>query len=157
MAIREIIKDTDEQLRKISRLVEDIDYKVLLLLDDMKETMAKNNGVGLAAPQLSMLKRIITVDSGTEILEIINPVIISKKGSQIAVEGCLSIPGLYGEVRRPKYVQVEGLNRFGEKIKIDGEDLLATVLSHEIDHLDGILFTDKVLRYIDPETRPKRG
>jgi len=107
------------------------------------------NGVGLAAPQVGILKRVVVIDVGEGLMELINPVIVKQEGEQTEVEGCLSIPGVAGEVKRPAKVLVEALNRDGEKIKVEGQGLLAVALCHEIDHLDGILFIDKVIRFID--------
>ena len=149
MAIRNIRLDGDEVLRKVSREVDVIDEKVLTLIKDMAETMYKVDGVGLAAPQVGILKRVIVIDVGDGLLELINPKIIEQSGEQIEVEGCLSIPGIMGEVKRPAKVVVEALNPKGEKVVINGEGLLAVALCHEIDHLDGILFKDKVIRFVE--------
>ncbi len=146
MAIRNILKDEDPTLRKRSREVEKIDQRIITLVDDMIDTMYDADGVGLAAPQVGVLKRIIVIDVGEGEIELINPVIIESTGEQIDVEGCLSIPGITGEVKRPDRVKVRGLDRNGKTIEILGEELLARALCHEIDHLDGILFTDKVLK-----------
>ncbi|HHW00008.1 MAG TPA: peptide deformylase [Clostridiaceae bacterium] len=151
MAIRNIVKEGDEVLRKKSKEVTKIDDKILTLLKDMAETMYKAGGVGLAAPQVGILKRVVVIDTGDGLLELINPVITSAKGEQIEVEGCLSVPGLYAEVKRPAEVEVEALNAKGEKITIKGKELLAVALCHEIDHLDGILFKDKAIRFLDED------
>lgn len=145
MALRNIRKYGDELLRKKSRKVEKIDNKIITLLDDMQETMYEADGVGLAAPQVGILKRIVVIDVGDGIIRLINPVILSYEGSQIDEEGCLSIPGELKKVDRPYKVKVEALNEKGEKIVIEGEELLARALCHEIDHLDGILFIDKAV------------
>lgn len=145
MAIRNILKDNDPTLRKKSRVVDKIDKRVLTLLDDMVDTMYEADGVGLAAPQVGVLKRVIVIDVGEELIELINPEIVETWGEEIASEGCLSIPGVTGEVKRPKRVKVKGLNREGDWIEVEGTDLLARALCHEIDHLEGILFTDKVI------------
>ncbi|AOT68417.1 peptide deformylase [Geosporobacter ferrireducens] len=145
MAIRNILKDSDPTLRKKSRIVEKIDDRILVLLDDMIDTMYEADGVGLAAPQVGVLKRIIVVDVGEGIIELINPEIIDSWGEQVGAEGCLSLPGITGDVSRPAGVRVKGLNRKGETIEIEGKDLLAVALCHEIDHLEGILFTDRVI------------
>lgn len=146
MAIRNIIEDGDPTLRKTSRVIEKIDKRIVTLLDDMIETMYDADGVGLAAPQVGILKRIAIIDVGEGIIELINPEIIEAKGEQIDAEGCLSIPGVSGDVKRPKYVKVRALDRSGKTIEIEGTDLLARALCHEIDHLEGILFTDKVIK-----------
>lgn len=151
MAIRLIRKEGDEVLRKKSRPVEEINEKITLLIKDMVETMYKSDGVGLAAPQIGVLKRIVVLDAGDKLYELINPVIASQSGEQSYVEGCLSIPGEYGEVKRPAKVTVEALNPKGEKVTIEGEGLLAVVLCHEIDHLDGILYKDKAFRMLSKE------
>ncbi|HOQ37295.1 MAG TPA: peptide deformylase [Acetivibrio sp.] len=149
MAIRIIREEGDEVLRKKSKEVDVIDDKIKTLLSDMAETMYAANGVGLAAPQVGILKRVVVIDVGEGLMELINPVIVKQEGEQTEVEGCLSIPGVAGEVKRPAKVLVEALNRDGEKIKVEGQGLLAVALCHEIDHLDGILFIDKVIRFID--------
>lgn len=151
MAIRNIVKEGDEVLRKKSKEVKKIDDKIITLLKDMAETMYEAGGVGLAAPQVGILKRIVVIDTGDGLLELINPVIISSKGEQVEVEGCLSVPGLYAEVKRPAEVDVEALNARGEKITIKGKELLTVALCHEIDHLDGILFKDKAIRFLDED------
>ncbi|QEK11996.1 peptide deformylase [Crassaminicella thermophila] len=146
MAIRNIVRDGDPVLRKKSRTVEKVDQRVLTLLDDMKETMYNADGVGLAAPQVGILKRIIIIDVGDGLIELINPEIVEVKGEQIEAEGCLSVPGVTGDVKRPKWVRVRGIDRYGNMIEMEGKDLLARAFCHEIDHLDGILFTDKVIK-----------
>jgi len=143
MAIREIRKIGDDVLRKVSKRVEKIDHKILELLEDMAETMYKANGIGLAAPQVGILKRIVVIDIGDGIIELINPEILEESGEQEDIEGCLSIPGVVGEVKRPYRVRVEALNRDGQKFVVEGEGLLARALCHEMDHLDGVLFIDK--------------
>jgi len=153
MAIRMIRKLGDDILRKKSRPIDKINKNIITLLDDMIETMKDANGVGLAAPQVGVLKRVVVIDVGDGPIELINPKIISQKGTQLEVEGCLSVPGKWGEVERPAEVVVEALNRNGETITVKGTELLAIALSHEIDHLDGILFVDKVVRYVDPDER----
>lgn len=151
MAIRNIRKDGDDILRKRSKEVDAINNKIHLLIKDMEETLREADGVGLAAPQVGILKRIAVIDIGEGIIELINPVIKSQTGEQCMVEGCLSIPGIWGEVHRPERVVVEALDSGGKKRVIEGEGLLAVALCHEIDHLDGILFKDKVVRYIDKD------
>lgn len=150
MGLRNIRKYGDEILRKKSRKVEVINDRILTLIKDMEETMYEAQGVGLAAPQVGILKRVIVVDVGEGILKLINPEIISKEGSQLDVEGCLSVPGEQGEVERPDRVTVKALDEKGQEIIVEGEGLLARALCHEIDHLDGILFVDKT---IDSEGR----
>ncbi|KNY30303.1 peptide deformylase [Pseudobacteroides cellulosolvens] len=147
MALRNIRKLDDEIFRKKAREVNVIDNKILTFLDDLVETMRKENAIGLSAMHVGVLKRIVVADIGEGLIEIINPKIISESGEQIGEEGSVSLPGRYGDVKRPQNIIVEGLNRKGEKIIVSGEGLLARVLCHEIDHLDGIIFTDKVIRY----------
>lgn len=159
MAIREIRLSDDEILRKTSREVEEVTDRIRELLDDMVETMHKYNGVGLAAPQVGILKRVIVIDlyDGEEPLQLVNPKIIKAKGKQEVEEGCLSFPNEYAKVVRPKEVTVEALDRNGKKVIITGKELLAQALAHEIDHLNGILFVDNIipgtLEYIDSENK----
>ena len=159
MAIRELRLSGDEIYRKTSREVEEVTDKIRELLDDMVETMHKYNGVGLAAPQVGILKRVIVIDlyDGEEPLQLVNPKIIKAKGKQEVEEGCLSFPNEYAKMVRPKEVTVEALDRDGKKVIITGKDLLAQALAHEIDHLNGILFVDNMipgtLEYIDPENK----
>ena len=153
MALRQIRKVGDEILRKKSRVVETVDERIVELLNDMYDTLiASDDGIGLAAPQIGVLKRLVVIDlteEDGEVYKLVNPVIIKSKGEQVCREGCLSVPGVLGDVVRPKEVVVEALNEKGEKIKIKAKDLLAIVLCHEIDHLDGILFTDKATELFD--------
>jgi peptide deformylase len=162
MAIRNLRYDKDEILRKRSREIEVIDEKIKQLAEDMIETMHKFDGVGLAAPQVGILKRIIVIDlyeEGTQ-YTLINPVIVKEKGEQIVDEGCLSFPNQFGKVRRPKEIEVVALDIDGKKVRVKGKDLLAQALSHEIDHLDGKVFVDKVepgtLETITPEDKENR-
>jgi peptide deformylase len=150
MATRVIRKVGDDVLRKVSRPVDSINKNVLILLDDMAETMRNANGVGLAAPQVGILKRVVVIDVGEGIIELINPEIVHIEGKQMEVEGCLSVPGKLGEVERPAKVIVKALNRNGEEIRVEGTGLLARALCHEIDHLNGELFIDKAIRFVDP-------
>jgi len=143
MAIRELRYDGDELLRKRSREVDKIDERILTLLDDMAETMYAKNGIGLAAPQVGVLKRVVVIDVGDGLMELINPVIVEASGTQTCQEGCLSIPGYFGDVKRPAKIKVKALNRKGEEFTYIATDLLACCTCHEIDHLDGVLFTDK--------------
>ena len=151
MAKRNILTvDVDnETLRKKSREVEKIDERIITLLDDMAETMYAAGGVGLAAPQVGVLKRVVVIDIGEGLIELINPVITYKKGEQINSEGCLSVPGKAGTVSRPEKVMVRALNRHGEEINIQGTGLLAIALCHEIDHLSGTIYTDKVIAFVE--------
>ena len=151
MAKRTILNvDTDnETLRKKSREVETIDDRILTLLDDMAETMYDANGVGLAAPQVGVLKKVVVIDVGDGLIELINPVITYKKGEHIDAEGCLSVPGRSATVSRPEKVMVRALNRKGEEIEITGTGLLARALCHEIDHLSGTLYIDNAIAFLE--------
>ena len=158
MAIRYIRQGDDEILRKKSREVEVIDDRIRELLDDMVETMHAGNGVGLAAPQVGVLKRVIVIDlyDGNKPLKLINPVIVKTKGIQECDEGCLSFPNEFAKVLRPMEVTVEALDENGKKVRVKGKELLAQALAHEIDHLNGVLFVDimepNTLQYLTPET-----
>ena len=145
MAKRIIRLSTAELLRKKFKPGKEITPNVITLLDDMAETMYDANGVGLAAPQVGVLKRIVVIDIGEGLVELINPEILETSGSQIDHEGCLSIPGNSALVERPNYVKVKALNRNGEEIIVEGKELMARALCHETDHLDGILYIDKAL------------
>lgn len=149
MALREIRKKGDEVLYKVCKEVKEFDKKLAILLDDMYDTMEKSEGVGLAAPQVGILKRCVVIDIGEGRIELVNPKIIKVEGSQTGPEGCLSVPGEWGEVERPQKVTVEAFDRHGKKFTIQGEDLLARAFCHELDHLDGKLFLDKVIRFIE--------
>ena len=142
MAKRNIVKVGEDILRKKCREVTAFDDKLWVLLDDMLETMREANGVGLAAPQVGILRRAVVIDVGEGPIELINPVIISVKGKQREVEGCLSVPGQWGYVTRPAKVKVTAQNRYGKEIKVEGTEMLARALCHEIDHLNGVIFTD---------------
>ncbi|GAA0121500.1 MAG: peptide deformylase [Clostridium argentinense] len=146
MAIRNIRTKEDDILRKKSKVVTNIDDRLLTLINDMKETMYASNGVGLAAPQVGILKRVVVVDIGEGPIVLINPEIIEKSGEVTDLEGCLSVPGQQGMVKRPKYVKVKAMNEKGEDIVLEGEDYLARAFCHEIDHLDGILYIDKIVK-----------
>lgn len=145
MAIRNIRLSTDEVLRKKCKPVKEITPNLLTLLDDMADTMYEANGVGLAAPQVGILKRVVVIDIGEGLIELINPVILETAGSQIDEEGCLSLPGKSAQVERPDYVKVQAMDRDGNEFIIEGEELMARALCHEIDHLEGILYIDKAL------------
>ena len=146
MALRQIVKIGEPVLRKKSKVVKEINDRLIDLLDDMADTMYEADGVGLAAPQVGILKRVVVVDIGDGLIELINPEIIDAEGEYLDNEGCLSVPGESGDVLRPYRVKVRALNRFGETIEIEGEELLARAFCHEIDHLDGILYVDKVVK-----------
>ena len=145
MAIRKIVKMDDELLRKKSKLVTKFDDNLHEILDDMKETMYEFNGMGLAAPQIGILKRVVVMDVNGMFLELINPEIISTEGSDIESEGCLSCGKINKNVERPMKVTVKAQDRYGYNIEITGEKWLARCICHEIDHLDGILFIDKAI------------
>lgn len=144
MAVRRIRKDDDEILLKISKKVNNIDNRIITLLDDMAKTMYDNDGVGLAAVQVGVLRRVVTIDikDTNGLLELINPEITYREGEQENTEGCLSLPGIFGDVKRPQKVTVKALNREGKEIEIKAKGLLSVALCHEIDHLDGKLFKD---------------
>ncbi len=146
MALRNIRVEGDEILRKRSREISEINDRVLTLIQDMKDTMYHAEGVGLAAPQIGILKRIVVIDVGNGPIVLINPEIVNVQGSQIDLEGCLSVPGVQGKVERPQKVTVKALNEKGEMFELEGEGLLARAFCHEIDHLNGTLFIDKVIK-----------
>ncbi len=153
MALRKILNDNHPVLRTPTQEVKKINSGVTRLLDDMRETMHDADGVGLAANQVGVSKRILIAADGEEIIyELINPHCTLANGELLGIEGCLSVPGTYGEVPRAEKVVVKALNREGKEIRLEAEGLLARILQHEIDHLDGILFTDKAVRLVDPET-----
>ncbi|MFZ5753758.1 MAG: peptide deformylase [Bacillota bacterium] len=144
MAVYQIVKKGDPILREKAKEVKEINDSILKLLDNMKETMYAANGVGLAAPQIGVSKCVIVVDIGDEeLFELINPQIVFSEGLETDTEGCLSVPGIVGEVARAKKIKIKGLNRQGKTVEIEAEDLLARAFQHEMDHLDGILFIDK--------------
>ena len=146
MALRQIVKIGEPVLRKKSKVVKEINDRIIELLDDMADTMYEADGVGLAAPQVGILKRVVVIDIGDGLIELINPEIIETEGEYLDNEGCLSVPGECGDVLRPYRVKVREQNRFGETVEIEGEELLARAFCHEIDHLDGILYVDKVVK-----------
>lgn len=151
MAVRNIVKMGDPMLNKVSRPVEKFDQKLHTLLDDMAETMRMAEGCGLAAVQVGILRRVCIVDAGDGLVELINPKIVGQSGKQEECEGCLSCPNTWGVTSRPMSVIVEAYDRNGNKFRIKGEDLKARAFCHEIDHLDGVLFTQKVIRPYEGE------
>lgn len=159
MAIRIIVKDPDPVLREVAKPVTKINPSIHKLLNDMAETMYDADGVGLAAPQIGISKRVIVVDIGDELglVEMINPEYLEQEGEQLGVEGCLSIPNLNGEVNRAYRVRVKALNRHGEPFEMVAEDLMARAIQHEIDHLNGVLFTDLAVHLYEPEERSRRS
>ncbi len=142
MALRNILKFGDDMLRKKSREVTDFDRRLWILLDDLAETMHNFNGVGLAAPQVGILRRAVVVDIGEGVIELVNPVILTVKGKSRELEGCLSSPDLWGYVERPAKVKIKAQDRYGNEMEYNASDLLARAFCHEIDHLNGIIFTD---------------
>lgn len=148
MALRRVLREGDETLRKQSRPVDALNKRMLILLDDMTDTMYAEDGAGLAAPQVGVLRRAIVIDVGDDngLIQLINPEIISMEGEQELAEGCLSMPGRRGYVKRPERVTVRGINRAGKPVEIAGEGMLAVAFCHEIDHLNGVLFIDKMTR-----------
>ncbi len=148
MALRNIVKIGDPILKKISRTVLNFDDRLHILLDDMKETLKDADGAGLAAPQVGVLKRVCIVDIGDEsgLIELVNPKIIAADGVQHEAEGCLSIPGESGITERPMKVTVAAQDRFGNNFTVEGEGLKARAFCHEIDHLDGILYKDRLYK-----------
>lgn len=151
MALRKIRLDGDSVLRKKSRPVEEMTDRIRTLLDDMVETMNNADGVGLAAPQVGVLRRVVVIDIGEGPIKIINPEFVESEGSYIDIEGCLSVPGKAGTVERPERVKIKYINENWEETILEGTGFLAKAICHEIDHLDGILYTDKVIEYIDLE------
>ncbi|QSZ26674.1 peptide deformylase [Aceticella autotrophica] len=149
MALRYVRTIGDPVLRKKAKKVDKIDSHIITIIDDMAETMYNADGVGLAANQIGILRRIVVIDVGEGLLELINPELIYEEGEQIGIEGCLSVPNTTGEVKRPKKVKVKYLDREGNIKEIEGEDLLARAFTHEIDHLNGVLFVDKALKIIN--------
>lgn len=143
MALRQIRKEGDDILKKKCKLVKEISPPIIELLDDMKQTLHAVDGVGIAAPQIGQLKRIVVIEFEDELYEMINPEIIEEEGTQKCNEACLSVPGRSGDVERPFNIKVTATNRDGEEYTVDADDFLTSVLCHEIDHLNGVLFVDK--------------
>lgn len=151
MGIRKIMTVKEPCLHKVCRPVEKFDGKLHKLLDDMKETLLDANGVGLAAPQVGILRRVVVVDTGEEILELVNPELLETSGEQEGAEGCLSVPGKYGLVKRPMVAKVRAQDRDGNWFEVEGEELIARCFCHEIDHLDGIVYTEVMERFLTEE------
>ena len=156
MAILNIVKEGDEALRKVCRPVTEITPRVKQILDDMLETLIDSGGIGLAAPQVGILRRIAIVDDGENYIELINPVITEREGEQEEMEGCLSVPDVWGITHRPMRVKGCALNRDGEEFTFEGEGLTARCFCHELDHLDGKLFIDEALHILTPEEVEER-
>lgn len=151
MALRKIVTEGDDILLKKCRAIEKFDEKLHSLLDDMVETLHDSGGVGLAAPQIGVMRRVCVIDIGEGVVEFVNPEIISAEGSHDVVEGCLSSPGEFGIVNRPVKVKSRAFDRYGNEFTVEGEDLFAQAMCHEFDHLDGVLFKSKVIRMLSPE------
>ena len=151
MALRKILTDGNPTLSKVCRPVTAFDDRLATLIDDMKETMVQANGVGLAAPQVGILRRIVVVDLGDEIIELVNPKILECSGEQDGLEGCLSVPNRFGLVKRPNLVKIEAQDREGEWYEYEGEGLIARCFCHELEHLDGHLYTEKAYRMLTQE------
>ena len=151
MALRNIITEGNPTLNKVCRPVTAFDERLATLIDDMKETVVHANGVGLAAPQVAVLRRVVVVDLGEEIVELVNPRILTTEGEQDGLEGCLSVPDRYGMVKRPQKVKIEAQDRHGDWYEYEGEDLIARCFCHELEHLDGHLYTEKAYRMLTDE------
>lgn len=151
MGLRKILTTAEPALHKTCRPVENFDRKLHQLLKDMTDTLIDSGGVGLAAPQVGILRRVVLVDTGEEILELINPELVETDGEQVGPEGCLSVPGKYGLVKRPYYAKVRAQDRNGDWYEAEGEELIARCFCHEIDHLDGIIYTEVMERFLTEE------
>ena len=151
MALRKILTEGNSALSKVCRPVTNFDERLATLIDDMKETLVEANGVGLAAPQVGVLRRLVVVDLGDEIIELVNPRILETSGEQDGLEGCLSVPGRFGLVKRPNYVKVEAQDRHGDWYEYEGEELIARCFCHELEHLDGHLYTEKAYKLLTEE------
>ena len=151
MGLRRILTDKESALHKTCKPVVSFDSRLHTLLDDMRETLIDSGGVGLAAPQVGILRRVVLVDTGEEILELVNPTLVETSGEQEGPEGCLSVPGKYGLVKRPNYAKVRAQDRSGNWYEAEGEELIARCFCHELDHLDGILYTQVMERFLTDE------
>ena len=154
MGLRKILTDQEPALHKVCKPVTNFDSKLFKLLDDMRDTLIESGGVGLAAPQVGILRRVVLVDVGeedNEIVEFINPVMLETDGEQYGPEGCLSVPGKYGLVKRPMYAKVRAQDRNGDWFEAEGEELIARCFCHELDHLDGIVYTEVMDRFLTEE------
>lgn len=151
MGLRKILTTEESALHKVCRPVEKFDWRLHKLLKDMNETLQDSGGVGLAAPQIGILRRVVVVDTGEEILELVNPSLVETSGEQTGPEGCLSVPGKYGLVTRPNYAKVRAQNRNGEWFEAEGTELIARCFCHELDHLDGIVYTEIMERFLTDE------
>jgi len=151
MGLRKILTDKEPALHKVCKPVVNFDGRLHKLLDDMKETLIESGGVGLAAPQVGILRRVVLVDNGEQILELVNPTLVETDGEQEGPEGCLSVPGKYGWVKRPYYAKVRAQDRHGNWYEAEGEELTARCFCHELDHLDGIIYTQVMDRFLTDE------
>ena len=151
MGLRKILTDQEPALHKVCKPVTAFDAKLHKLLDDMRETLIDSNGVGLAAPQVGILRRVVLVDVGDEIIELVNPTLLETDGEQVGPEGCLSVPGRYGLVKRPYWAKVRAQDRYGDWYEAEGEELIARCFCHELDHLDGIVYTQVMDRFLTEE------
>ena len=151
MGLRKILTDKEPALHKVCKPVTAFDDKLHKLLDDMHETLTDSQGVGLAAPQVGILRRVVLVDTGEEVLELVNPEILEVDGEQVGAEGCLSVPGKYGLVKRPYWAKVRAQDRYGNWYEAEGEELTARCFCHELDHLDGIIYTQIMERFLTDE------
>ena len=151
MGMRKILTDKEPSLHKVCKPVTKFDWRLHKLLDDMAETLEEANGVGLAAPQVGILRRVVIVDTGDGILELVNPTLVETSGAQTGPEGCLSVPGRYGLVTRPNFAKVSAQDRDGNWFEAEGEELIARCFCHELDHLDGILYTQVMDRFLTEE------
>ena len=148
MGLRKILTDKDPALHKVCKPMVNFDDRLFRLLEDMKDTLIESGGVGLAAPQVGILRRVVLVDTGEEILELINPTLVEVDGEQTGPEGCLSVPGKYGLVTRPYWAKVRAQDRQGNWFEAEGEELIARCFCHELDHLDGIIYTEVMERFL---------
>ena len=151
MGLRKILTDKEPALHKVCKPVTAFDDKLHKLLDDMHETLTDSQGVGLAAPQVGILRRVVLVDTGEEVLELVNPELLEVDGEQVGAEGCLSVPGKYGLVKRPYWAKVRAQDRYGNWYEAEGEELTARCFCHELDHLDGIIYTQVMERFLTDE------
>ena len=151
MGLRKILTDKEPALHKVCKPVTSFDKKLHKLLDDMADTLEEAQGVGLAAPQVGILRRVVIVDTGDGILELINPTMVETSGEQVGAEGCLSVPGKYGLVKRPYYAKVRAQDRNGDWFEAEAEELIARCFCHELDHLDGVVYTQVMDRYLSDE------
>ena len=151
MGLRKILTDKDPALHKVCKPMVNFDDRLFRVLQDMRDTLIDSGGVGLAAPQVGILRRVVLVDTGDEILELINPTLVETDGEQEGAEGCLSVPGKYGLVKRPYWAKVRAQDRHGNWFEAEGEELIARCFCHELDHLDGIIYTEVMERFLTDE------